>query len=130
MTVDPYDNGGVDNDAAEMYLDAVSGRMRRRRGPNRRIKRGPYSREEDAMIKAFDLALSAERRMHGELAQSTCVDLTVLLVAWREVVERYSYENVPDVSGVSPHVVFEEMDMDVPRTVEPDHDEFDLGQLR
>ncbi len=95
----------------EMYKDAITGEMRRRRGTHKRVKRGPYSREEQTMINAFDLALSAQRRMHGALAQSTCVDLAQFLTQWRVVVERYSYENLRDVSAVDPHVVFAELDV-------------------
>lgn len=78
------------------------------------------------MIAAFDRALSIERRMHGELAQPTCVDLTVLLARWASVCERYSYANWPDVTGLDPHVVFNELEME---PHEYGDDEFDLGAL-
>ncbi len=112
----------MSDDAGEMYLDVVKGEVRRRRGHTGRLRRGPYSWEEAAMIDAFDKLLSAERRMHGVLAQPTCVDVTVLLTSLRSVIERWSYENVPDVRGVDPHVVFDELDMEVPESPVGDQD--------
>lgn len=98
-----------DEEAGEFYTHAISGERKRRRGPRRRNPRGPYSLEEKNVIKAFDDWLSAERHMDGELAQATCKDMTVLLVLSRKACERYSYASCPDISGLDPHVIRDEV---------------------
>jgi hypothetical protein len=117
---DAYDEG-------ETYMDVVQGRVRKKRGPRTNLRRGPYSREEARMIDAFDKLLAAERKMHGEIAQPTCVDITVLLVQLRAACEEYSYERYRDVSGLDPHVVFDAAQLDVPADA---GDDLDVGDLR
>lgn len=66
------------------------------------------------MIRAFDNLLATQRYMHGALAQPTCTDITILLTVLRRACEKWSYENVKNVSGVDPHVIIGELDIDVP----------------
>ena len=118
----------AEGEEREHYYDVVKGTFRPRRGRTGRIRRGPYSVEEEVMITAFDKLLSRERRMHGRLAQPTCVDITHVLARLDAICERYSYENVPDVRGINPHIVMEEMDWQPYGSVvdaEPDVDVYD-----
>jgi hypothetical protein len=75
------------------------------------------------MIYAWGRLLTAQRHMHGELSQSTCRDIVVLFTRLRMLCEKYSYQNVPDVSGIDPHVVINEMDIDI---VQASMDDTDL----
>lgn len=98
----------------ELYWDPIQGKMRRKRGRRKRIRRGPYSLEEKNMIGAFQWLLSSVRRMDGELSQYTCIDITTLIVALRRVCEQYSYENTgSDVSSLSRHCVLEAVGFEI-----------------
>jgi hypothetical protein len=81
------------------------------------------------MIDAFDALLSMERRMEGELAQSTCSDIAVLLISLRLECAKYVYENVRDISGLDPHVVIASLDLPVPNAVPADDGDL-YGDLR
>lgn len=108
---------------SELYFDPIQKRMRPRRGHKSRVKRGPYSAEEEGMITGFDNLLSAQRRMHGRLAQWTCIDITRILARLEVICERYSYESTgSDVTGINPHIVMEEIDWQPYDAVDPPED--------
>jgi hypothetical protein len=116
------------DDAGETYLDVVKGEVRARRG--RRVRsRGPYSASEAKARRAWALFLAAMHHMHGELADVTADDMTVFLTNGRLVMERYSWRNTgDDIEGISPHVVMDELGMDVPEE-SGDQDIYDELQL-
>lgn len=113
----------MSDEAGEMYVDAITGLPRRKRGHRRSVRRGPYSLEEKQMIHAWGRLLVAERAMDGELAQYTCRDLTVLFTRLKKLCEQYSWENYPDVSGIDPHVIVNALDLEAAEPLpEPDVD--------
>lgn len=110
----------------EMYLDVVSGRVRRRQG-KRKHSRGPYSGAEKRMSRAFQYMMASMHWMDGELADMVAVYLAAQFAATQTVLRKYSYDNVPNPTADDWEALREELGM-LPIGVDGG-DEFDLGQL-
>jgi hypothetical protein len=100
-----------DEEAGEYYIDALTGKRRRRRGKRKR-RMGQYSLAEKNMVRAFQKLMAAMHHMDGELADLTAQEFTKWFAFAKVTCERYSYENLPDPVPEDWQELRMELDMD------------------
>src|SRR5260370_11994304 len=94
-------------------------KMRKVKGHRTMRRKGSMSLAEKNGRREFDSMLTATRYMDGELAEWTWRDITTLLARVRVLCERYSFENVPDITGLDRHVIANELDLVLEVPAEP-----------
>jgi hypothetical protein len=118
-----------DDDAVPMYRDVVKGRDRPRKGARKVSGRGSYSGAEKRMKEAFSLMVNVEiHRLDGELSDLICAEMTAWFTLARQILRRYSYQELPHPSMADWEALREEMDY-VRREGKIEEGELDVGDL-